>query len=157
MCHNTDVLASDTKTHNCSKGLRTLRSAVRTVSCQSRTQSTTFHLSPVKCVVTPDFSLLRLPVEGRTCSSDDAAQNKQERISYPGRRNSACRFFYFSKSSLFVLEDQKNFPDLDNSGMLRYVGTEGSALFFSMWLHCKKCWTIQDRGGHGSIGMLCCR
>lgn len=39
-----------------------------------------------------------------------------------------CRFF-FSKSSLFVLEDQKNFPDLDNSGMLRYVGQKAQQFF----------------------------
>lgn len=39
-----------------------------------------------------------------------------------------CRFFS-SKSSLFVLEDQKNFPDLDNSGMLRYVGHKAQQFF----------------------------
>lgn len=74
------------------------------------------------------FFSLRPPVDGQTRSSDNLAQNKQERISYPGQRNSASRFF-FSKSSLFVLEDQKNFPDLDNSGMLRYVGQKAQHFF----------------------------
>lgn len=69
------------------------------------------------CCDIPFFSL-GPSVDVGTLSSD-----KQERISYPGCRKQRVGF------SLFVLEDQKNFPDLDNSGMPRYVGQAAQHFF----------------------------